>query len=142
MFAGQDADALAAWSLIAPLDAMETVETEDNSSETDGKPVGLHGPMDDRCDGRCGTRWSFADNIYVCRDCDYVEFDEGCLKKLREGTLAPGICGKNHEMLHVPSYDATEREKIGAGNVKVGDHVLPVEKWLQRLKAEWAIRPA
>ncbi|KAJ5118107.1 hypothetical protein N7448_004246 [Penicillium atrosanguineum] len=137
MSAGQDADALAAWSLIVPIDDMET---EDNLSETDSKPAELQGPMLDICDGRCRTKWSFADNIYVCRDCDYVEFDEGCLKKLREGTLVPEVCGKNHEMLHVPSYDAADREKIGAGNVKVGEHILPVEEWLQRLKTDWAIK--
>lgn len=140
MFAGQDADALAAWSLIAPLDNMET---ENSPSETDSQPAKIQGPMGDICDGRCGTEWTFADNIYVCRDCDYVEFDEDCLKKLREGTLiSDKICGKDHEMLHVPAYDAADREKIGEGNVKVGEHILPIEEWIQRLKEDWAIKLA
>ncbi|KAJ5675126.1 uncharacterized protein N7477_005060 [Penicillium maclennaniae] len=140
MFAGQDADSLAAWSLITPRDHLET---ENSSSEAKGKATELRGPMNDICDGRCGTSWTFANDIYVCRDCDYVEFDEGCLKKLREGTLgSEEICGKDHEMLHVPAYDAADREKIGIGNVKVGEHILSVEEWLQRLRRDWKIKLA
>lgn len=139
MFAGQDADALAAWSLIVPLN---DTEIENSIPEEGSPPIKLEGPIRDRCDGGCGTRWTFADDIYVCRDCDWVEFDKGCLHQLREGTLVSQICQKDHEMLHVPAFDMTEREKIGAGNVRVGEQILPVQEWIQRIKMDWGIKLA
>jgi tetratricopeptide (TPR) repeat protein len=139
MSAGQDVDALAAWSLIAPLD---DTEIENNIPEEGSPPIKLRGPIDDRCDGGCGTRWTFADDIYMCRDCDYVEFDKGCLHQLREGNLASQVCHKDHEMLHIPAFDMTERQKIGAGNVRVGEQILPVQEWVQRIKMDWGIKLA
>jgi hypothetical protein len=49
---------------------------------------------------------------------------------LREGTLDISIYGKDHKMLHVPAYDAVKMEEIGDGNVKVGEQVMSVERWI------------
>ncbi|CAG8426824.1 unnamed protein product [Penicillium salamii] len=136
MCAGQDADALAAWSLIVPLD-----DTEVKSDPLES-PSALKrkGPLNDVCDGDCETEWEYADDIYVCRECDYLEFDLGCLNKLRDGKLDSHICGKDHKMLHVPSFDPVRHEEIGEGNVMVGEEVLSVNDWLQRIKEQWGIR--
>ncbi|KAJ5683311.1 hypothetical protein N7462_006476 [Penicillium macrosclerotiorum] len=137
MFAGQEADALAAWSLIVPVDDEKSEDSQSGDGSADKK---LEGPLRDVCDGDCDTKWTFSDDIYVCRDCDYMEFDERCLKKLREGTLGSFICDKDHEMMHVPAYDPAKRQRIGEGNVQVGEHILPIEEWLERIKADWAIK--
>jgi hypothetical protein len=47
----------------------------------------LEGPVGYNCDGRCGTSWSYADDIYVCRECKDVQFDKGCFDSLKAGTL-------------------------------------------------------
>ncbi|RAK85726.1 hypothetical protein BO79DRAFT_231088 [Aspergillus costaricaensis CBS 115574] len=121
MFAGHDADALAAWSLITPDDATGNTENLTMSDTTERK---LAGPLRDICDGACGIYWTYADNFYLCKECDYIKFDQRCLDNLRNGTMKLKICKKNHEMLHIPAYDPVERRRIGDGNVKVGEEIL------------------
>ncbi|KUM59605.1 hypothetical protein ACN42_g7534 [Penicillium freii] len=134
--AEEDDDCLAAWSLIVP-----TTDTQyDGESSGDKSSQEPTGPLNVVCDGNCGTTWSFANDIYACRQCDYIHFDLACLNKLREGILDISICGKDHEMLHVPAYDAVKMEEIGDGNVKVGEQVMSVERWIQRLKENWGIK--
>jgi tetratricopeptide (TPR) repeat protein len=136
MYAGEDDDCLAAWSLIVPT---TDAQPEEESME-DMPSQELTGPLSSFCDGYCGKRWSFADDIYACRQCDDIWFDLPCLNKLRAGTLDGKVCGKDHEMLHVPAYDAVEMEKIGDGNVKVGEQIMTVEEWIQRIKENWGIK--
>jgi hypothetical protein len=45
-------------------------------------------------------------------------------------------------MLHIPAYDPVERQRIGEGNVKVGEEILPIDAWLQRIRKEWGIKSA
>ncbi|KAJ5623734.1 hypothetical protein N7510_000043 [Penicillium lagena] len=127
MFAGQDDDSLAAWSLIVPIQ-----EDEDADATKE-----LEGPIGNACDGRCGTNWTYANDMFICRVCADVQFDEGCLRKLREGTLELQVCSKSHEMLHVPEYDEEKLRKIGKGNVMVGQEVMAVKDWIQKIKHDW-----
>ncbi|KAB8224412.1 hypothetical protein BDV33DRAFT_233369 [Aspergillus novoparasiticus] len=139
MFAGHDADALAAWSLITPDDTTENTENPTTSDTTERK---LEGPLRDICDGGCGTYWTFANNFFLCKECNYVKFDQRCLDNLRNGTIEVKVCNKDHEMLHVPAYDPVERQRIGDGNVKVGEEILSVNEWLQRIRKGWGIQSA
>jgi hypothetical protein len=155
MFAGQDDDALAAWSLIKPNDAKTEDTTTNNGPASELLTDGLEeagatstiaettqvfkGPLGNTCDGECGTSWKYANDIYVCRECYDVQFDERCLKKLREGTLECRVCNKDHEMLHVPKYDQKEVDAIGEGNVKVGQKIMKVEEWIKGIKKDWEI---
>ncbi|PIG84660.1 hypothetical protein AARAC_002020 [Aspergillus arachidicola] len=139
MFAGHDADALAAWSLITPVDTTENTENPTTSDTTERK---LEGPLRDICDGDCGTYWTFANNFFLCKECNYVKFDQRCLDNLRNGTIEVKVCNKDHEMLHVPAYDPVERQRIGDGNVKVGEEILSVNEWLQRIRKGWGIQSA
>lgn len=138
MFAGHDADCLAAWSLIVPYDDEEPSPEGPGSEPTLQK---LTGPMWEHCAG-CGTRIMYPNNIYMCRECDYTHLDEPCYTKLREGTLEKKICDKEHEILHIPPFDAAERERVGGGNVLVGEEIISVSEWLQRIKDKWDIHPA
>lgn len=128
MFAGQDDNCLAAWSLIVPNQDDDTPVTNE-----------LEGPLKFGCDGKCGKIWTYADDMYVCRVCADVQFDESCLRKLQEGTLGLQVCNKSHEMLHVPKYDEYKLKKIGKGNVMVGQEVMAVEDWLQKIKQDWGL---
>jgi thioredoxin-like negative regulator of GroEL len=148
MYSGQDENCLAAWSLIKPDYVEEEREEDENATQATDVPEAtspekaekrLEGPLRYVCDGMCGKEWSYPDDIYFCRDCHEVMFDEGCLKKLRDGTLKVRNCQKTHEMLHAPKYDAEELEKVGKGNVKVGQEITRVEDWIQSIKQDWGI---
>ena len=134
MYAGQDDDCLAAWSLITPNDQPPT---DDASND------GLEWPVEHICVG-CGSTWTLANDMYVCRQCESERgnsFDTSCLERIRRGDL-PWCCNKNHEMLHIPAYDPVERQRIGDGNVKVGQEIMTVNDWLQRIRVKWDIKPA
>lgn len=136
MFAGEDDDCLAAWSLIVP-----TTKTKPDEESAEADPSeDPTGPLYAVCDGSCGTKWTFADNLYACRQCDDIQYDLACLNKLREGSLNIKVCDKEHEMLLIPAYDAVEMAKIGDGNVKVGEQIVSVEEWIQNLKDKWRIK--
>ncbi|KAJ5097682.1 hypothetical protein N7456_008403 [Penicillium angulare] len=142
MFAGQEADALAAWSLIGPNETSNDDGTK-GTENSDGSGIDkakLEGPLSDVCDGDCGTEWTYADNFHMCRNCNYVAFDSACLENLRNGTIKPKVCNKDHEMLFIPAYDPVERQKIGADNVKVGEEVMPIAEWLCRIRKDWGIK--
>ncbi|KGO70604.1 CheY-like superfamily [Penicillium italicum] len=109
MFAGQDADYFAAWSLVVPYDDADIIS---DSSQAKRRYPGRKGPL----------------------ECDYMQFDEACYTELREETLEQKFCDKDHEMLHVPPHDAAERLRVGEGNVLVGEEINPAGEWLQRLK--------
>jgi hypothetical protein len=49
------------------------------------------------------------------------------------------ICDKDHEMLHVPKHDPQELERIGRGNVKVGQKIVKDEGWIQSIKRDCGI---
>lgn len=107
------------------------------------------GDLRNQCDGRCNTRWSYADDMHCCKYCPDVQFDKACLDKLRAGTLNRHICGADHEFLHVPKWSDEAFGEIGSGNVKVGGEmvdgvrvggeVVEIEQWLDRLREEWGV---
>lgn len=107
------------------------------------------GDLGNQCDGRCGTRWFYADDIYSCKYCPDVQFDKPCLDKLRAGTLNRHVCGADHEFLHVPKWSDEAFREVGYGNVKVGGEmvdgirvggeVVEIEQWLDRLREEWEV---
>ncbi|KAI9370382.1 hypothetical protein BJX61DRAFT_96710 [Aspergillus egyptiacus] len=139
MFAGDDIDALAAWSLTAP---SNVTEADNGSGNHERNEHELEDCMIGYCEGACGTAVTFAGNFYVCKACYYVHFDEICLHKLRAGTLKEKVCSPEHDMLHVPACDPSERKRIGKGNVKVGEDIVPVEEWIQRVRRDWGLGAA
>ncbi|KAJ5154944.1 Tetratricopeptide-like helical [Penicillium coprophilum] len=135
MFAGQDVDCLAAWWLLVPY---SHAETDPDSSEIETASE-CFGPLWDGCYG-CEENDKYADDMYVCRECEDIQFHAHCYRKLLEGTLKYEFCNKDHKMLHVPPYDPAQRQRVGVGNVLVGEEIIPVTEWLQRLKENWGIR--
>lgn len=91
------------------------------------------------CDGRCGRRWDYADDIWVCRDCLCVQLDTGCLEKLRRGGLPIAICHPKHEHLHVPPSDEHAWKANSSADLKVGSEIMSRDVWLSKLRQEWGI---
>ncbi|KAI9685380.1 MAG: hypothetical protein M1822_004511 [Bathelium mastoideum] len=137
---GDDCNALSAWSLLPPSDA----GSESPSPKRQGD-LRLY------CDGRCSTRWTYANDIWYCRYCANVKFDSVCLEKLRAGTLLRDICSPNHQFLRVPKWSDEEFRAVGKDRVRVGGEIQPdgtrnggeimtVEEWKNRLYEEWDIQ--
>lgn len=92
-----------------------------NDSETR-----IAGPLNYWCDGDCGVNFTYASDIYVCKDCLDVHFDPLCMQRLNEeDTLELEICNKNHDFLYVPKYDAERAHAVvGRANVRVGERAM------------------
>lgn len=160
---GDDKNAIAAWSLIQPTRGLkqfrtlsmplDTRNSPSPTNETNGdvehkesttavsaaRKRFLDGPLGYSCDGRCGRTWSYADDIYVCRECIDTQFDAPCLDKLRRGAIARDICDKNHNFLHVPPWDCESADRAESGKVLVGDEIMNVDDWLESIKVEWGL---
>ncbi|RAH71167.1 uncharacterized protein BO66DRAFT_419801 [Aspergillus aculeatinus CBS 121060] len=136
MFVDLDYEALAAWSMIVP--KLLGGATGDKDVQN-GK---LEGPLQAQCDGKCGTTWSYANDLYVCKECQIVQFDRACLERGRQGTLELcDVCAPDHEMLYVPAYDPARRERIGEGNIQVGSEpAISVDEWVARTRQYWGIK--
>ena len=117
---------IAAWSLITP-------HPEYSNS---GK---LKGPLDVHCTGSCETRWTYADDFYLCATCKDCYYDQGCLDKLRSGALEVVGCDKDHEVVYIPGYDPVERASVGEGNVRVGGEIISVQTWIPLIREEWGL---
>jgi len=89
------------------------------------------------CDGNCGKSWSYADDWYSCKDCLDVQFNAPCLEKLKSGTLKKKICHPSHTFLYVPKWDDEAHKQIPKGSVKVGEEIVTIKEWLDRIRNEW-----
>lgn len=95
------------------------------------------GPMSFFCDGNCSTQWTYADDIYFCRQCPYTWLDEGCLDKMRKGELPRHFCDPSHEYFHVPKWDFLKAARVGEGNVMVGERIVKTRDWLDGIREQW-----
>ena len=99
----------------------------------------MQGPIHYNCDGRCGKSWTYSDDVYVCRECVDVQFDAGCIEKLRQGNIGRDICDPSHTFMYVPPWDIDSLKRAQQGKVLVGDQVLEVNEWLNGIKREWGL---
>lgn len=100
------------------------------------------------CDGRCGKLLTYADSLWFCKVCDDVQFEDECMQKLHQGTLARYVCSPDHEWLRVPSW-TDEYRATGKGHVRmggdlqdgkrVGGQIVPIEEWLGMIREKWGI---
>ncbi|KAL1955798.1 hypothetical protein VTO42DRAFT_8118 [Malbranchea cinnamomea] len=163
MYADDDTNALAAWSLLGPYPEKKIAEhsdehndddnNENNASqpssagETDDSDISTsdseirlrYGPISNICDGKCGREWSYADEIYACKDCIDVQFDNECLELLKAGTLNKRVCNKSHDFLYVPAWVDELAAQVPKGSVRVGEEIITVEDWLAGIKQRWEI---
>ena len=156
MHYGDYLNALSAWSLLGPRERFPqevggpkaaAVNGETLANRVDSVPK--MGDLCNSCDGGCDKQWTFADNMWCCKFCHDVQFDDRCLKLLQEGKLERYICSPDHDWLHVPAWSDKEYGEIGERRVKiggelvdgkrVGGRVVEVSEWLDILRDEWGI---
>ncbi|KAF1969307.1 hypothetical protein BU23DRAFT_477557 [Bimuria novae-zelandiae CBS 107.79] len=160
MDCGDDENAIAAWSMIQPTQGLQLyrdyapstiTNDESNAALETGeiRPLMRHattsfslakkleGPLGYSCDGKCGKQWTFADDIYICRECIDTQFDAPCLEKLRRGALSCDACDKDHAFLHIPAWDIENADRAEAGKILVGGDVLDVNEWKEAIRKEW-----
>ena len=116
---------------------------ESPSNEADlGSPTSPskpRGPILLFCNGLCGTGWTFADDIYVCKDCLNTEFDFDCLRLLQDGQLFKKGCNPKHEFLHVPKFDMEEARRVGKERVRVDREIVLITEWLRGIRKDWGL---
>jgi hypothetical protein len=89
------------------------------------------------CDGRCGFDWTYASEMYCCRDCIGFQFEAGCYAKIQAGTLRRKVCDKSHEFFFVPKWDHERMDAVPKGSVPVGAEVLTLEEWKGRIRKRY-----
>jgi hypothetical protein len=97
----------------------------------------LRGVIYFSCDGDCGRKWRFADDMYICKDCLCVQLDSTCYKKLKAGALDPTICGPDHEHLYIPPFDIEAWQELDPKMMRLGDAVVEREQWLKDVERDW-----
>ncbi|KMU86228.1 hypothetical protein CIHG_04016 [Coccidioides immitis H538.4] len=133
--------------ILSQTDAGDEEEGEDgqsaNGSETSPSPSengyggGLDGHLSFIWDGDCGHEWSYADDVYPCKDCIDVQFDTACYEKLKAGTLGQKVCNKNHDFLHVPRWDFEEAASVPESHVRVGGETITIPDWLSTIRKKY-----
>lgn len=87
------------------------------------------------CDANCGYRWTSASEMWWCRDCINLTFDQDCYQRLKNGTLHLNICNKHHEFLFIPKLEGgyADMETVGRGIPKgfvpYGEQIIPLDEW-------------
>jgi hypothetical protein len=99
----------------------------------------LSGPLHYSCGGRCGKSWSYADDIYVCRECVDVQFDAPCLQKLQSNELTRDVCDRSHTFLHVPAWTPEVMKRAEAGKILVHGQVVDIKEWKENIRQEWGL---
>lgn len=84
------------------------------------------------CEGDCGGSWGMADEMIWCQDCINVKFENGCHGKLHETGFPFLFCNSAHKFLHLRKIDSPQD-----GYVSIGDDVVPVDEWMQRIRRDY-----
>ncbi|KAL9068112.1 MAG: hypothetical protein Q9157_006608 [Trypethelium eluteriae] len=105
----------------------------------DSRPPKLKGQSYFSCNGGCDRNWSYADDIWTCRDCFETQFDQQCYEKLKAGQLDVLTCHQDHKHLHIPKFDEKAWRAQDPESVKVGSEVMKRKRWLTELGKQWDI---
>ncbi|MCJ1368888.1 hypothetical protein MMC20_000095 [Loxospora ochrophaea] len=128
MHAGDDLNALSAWSLY---DLQRCVKGNASHFNFDG----------------CKKSMAHGDSFWFCKVCYDIGFDDGCMEKLHKGTLSRFVCSLDHEWLHLPSVDeyqttGIDRVRVGGelqDGKRVGGQIVDVKEWLDMVREKWGI---
>lgn len=53
---------------------------------------------------------------------------------LRADERESKVCHKRHDFLHVPPWSVVAEKNMPKGHVLVGEEIIPVTEWLERLR--------
>jgi hypothetical protein len=116
-------------------------ETSSGHKEMESSPqeVLLAGPLTNYCDGRCNTKWSYADNMWVCKDCADVQFDPVCYDKLKNGILKRRVCSPLHHHFYIPPFQKERWLATPEDQMWVDGSLMQKKDWVEKIKVEWQI---
>lgn len=90
------------------------------------------------CEGGCGHVFKDASEMWNClTESGQVQLDDACYQKLKAGTLEKDVCGKDHQHYWIPKRDEKKLADIPKGSVLVGDSILTLEDWKEKVKAKY-----
>jgi hypothetical protein len=139
--AGADLNSEARSPLMSSSNDDTSVEqAKDGAAEPEIEPgKALKATLGNNCDGYYDKHWTFADDIFVCKDCLDVQFDAGCYRKLKAGELDIAICSADHEHIHVPTFNEEAWRSAPKGYVTVGGKQMSRVDWIDGIKKYWKI---
>lgn len=118
-------------------------QTEEVGAEEGGdgdeEDENLSGPLELSCDGDCGREWTWASEFHACKDCLDVQFCNDCYNEMKNNGKEMRLCGRNHSFVFVPYCDADTARQVPKGSIRVGNEIIPVHEWVERLRAQWGI---
>jgi tetratricopeptide (TPR) repeat protein len=108
-----------------------------NRANTSMAPTG---PLNYRCDGRCGTHWTYADNFYVCCECIDTQFCPDCLENLQAEELERDVCDAKHQFLYVPAWTLESAQRARDNKVLVRGEEKEIDSWLKEIELAWHLK--
>ncbi|GBF61138.1 hypothetical protein TMEN_3608 [Trichophyton mentagrophytes] len=118
-------------------------QTEEVGAEEGGdgdeEDENLSGPLELSCDGDCGREWTWASEFHACKECLDVQFCNDCYNEMKNNGKEMRLCGRNHSFVFVPYCDADTARQVPKGSIRVGNEIIPVHEWVERLRAQWGI---
>ncbi|KAL2881278.1 hypothetical protein SGCOL_003227 [Colletotrichum sp. CLE4] len=128
---------------VAPLPTVSSIgsapgehDGEDQDSEKPEEPIYGIGIV---CDG-CGRQFDDLNGVWTCIDeCGQVQFDEKCVKKLREGTLEKFVCSKDHQLEEFPEPEF-KVENMAKDKVRVNGKMLSLKAWAEIIRREYVTK--
>ncbi|PLB40922.1 uncharacterized protein BDW47DRAFT_134139 [Aspergillus candidus] len=116
------------------IDHRDDIESSDSQSDIDSLAESDKFAI---CDGKCGYCWTAASEMWWCKDCINLTFEKECFQQLQEGTHPLNICDKNHEFLHIPSWDREKMDRFQGGIVPRGEEGISLEEWKGEIRKKY-----
>ena len=111
-------------------------DTEEHDSHSDAESLAEFDEFA-ICDGKCGYCWTTASEMWWCKDCVDLTFEKECFQQLQEGTHSLNICDKDHEFLHIPSWDREKMDRFRGGVVPRGEEGISLEEWKGEIRQRY-----
>ncbi|TGO52871.1 hypothetical protein BCON_0133g00160 [Botryotinia convoluta] len=123
-------------ALLYPNDTLARSDDDEDESTRSG-------PLDAKCEGGCGKKWTYADDFYMCKSCYQSIFCGDCLEKLKTNRLTTWACHPEHSWLHVLPWK--DDNVAGEGMVRVMDESnspkeVKISDWIKDLNRIWEIQ--
>lgn len=84
------------------------------------------------CEGDCGGSCGMADEMIWCQDCINIKFEDGCHEKLHVTGFPFLFCNSTHKFLRLPKVEFPQTDCV-----PLGDELVPVDVWMQRLQRDY-----
>ena len=125
----EDDNALAAWNTVSP---RKTGDDYGNEWITGKKSFA--------CGCGCGESRSFGADMYICKDCVYVQLMPECFQRLKQGLLSVDVCSKDHDHLHLPEWDEAVWLKTSLHDrIVFAGNVVSTPAWSQQQAERWGL---